>query len=106
MNRLIGCIVVISCLCSTILYDSHLFLLSNEGVVGFTHATAPVRGWEGLIGGAKCPKDKFPYPLQLAPTPKNKQGGGMMSYAQKHLMLNFCLDVAGYGRYCIHYLPC
>ena len=71
--------------------------VAYEGVVGFTHPTAPVRGWEGLIGGAKCPKDKFPFPLQFEPTPKNKQGGGLMSLAQKHLMFNFCLDVGGYG---------
>ena len=42
--------------------------------------------WEMLIGGAKMPREAFQHTTDAA-----------TAYAQGHLILNFCLDVGGYG---------
>lgn len=57
------------------------------GYAGVAEYLSGVDGqWAMLLGGVNAPKDAFQYPSD--PITAN---------AQAHLLLNFCLDVMGYG---------
>ena len=43
--------------------------------------------WNGVIGGAKVPRLGFQHPSL----------GTTTAYAMTQLMMNFCMDVGGYG---------
>ena len=60
-----------------VLYDGVEHYVSREGVKG---------QWNALIGGAKVPRNSF----QHADNESTK-------FAHSQLILNFCLDVGGYG---------
>jgi hypothetical protein len=73
-----------------------------EGLVQFHAADAPKSQWDMLIGGANVPKSTFqhvndPLPRGVKDWSENYAGIGPSALAHKHLHLNFCLDVAGYG---------
>ena len=55
------------------------------GVLNFFNADIKTQ-WAALLGGANAPVDSFVYPAD-----------SLTSNAQSHLILNFCLDVGGYG---------
>ncbi len=57
------------------------------GYEGIAQFGAGVNGqWAMLLGGVNAPKDAFQYPTDA-----------VTANAQAHLLLNFCLDVMGYG---------
>jgi hypothetical protein len=73
-----------------------------EGLRVFFGSNIPANQWDMVIGGANCPKSAFQLPKDILP--KNQKdfssypgGIGPTAYAQSHLILNFCLDVGGYG---------
>lgn len=55
------------------------------GALNFFNADIKTQ-WETLLGGANAPLDSFVYPTD-----------SLTINAQSHLILNFCLDVGGYG---------
>ena len=58
--------------------------------VGYAGLSAYFTGlaaqWELLIGGARVPRSAFVLPVD-----------GPTAFAQSQLLINFCMDVAGYG---------
>ena len=64
----------------------HIWVGFN-GLQLYHEKTAPIGLWNAVIGGEKVPHQAFQHPLPGTPT----------AYAMKQLMLNFYLDVGGYG---------
>ena len=58
------------------------------GVLGITQFISGdvISQWTSLIGGANTPVNSFDFPTDA-----------LTANAQSHLILNFCLDVGGYG---------